>query len=95
MRALRGVAPHQRPLRLVQLGRLVEHRVRHCELADVVEQEAAGELGVARVLRDDRLGEQQAKRVDALDVTAGAAVLGLNRRGKHTDGGQVAVLELL
>jgi hypothetical protein len=51
-----------------------------------VQQEAVGELGVAGLAWRDRAREQQADRVDALDVRAGVAVLRLDRGGERADG---------
>ena len=76
---------HQRLLGLVERARLLQHRVGHRHLADVVQDEAVGELGVVRVLGDHLTRQQQPEIVNPLDVVPGPVVsLGHHReRSNH------------
>ena len=73
--AVRGVLLHRGPFGLVELARLVEDRIAHAELADVVQQrgalEPAAPLGRKAHLLGDQVGEQR----DALAVSAGVGAL--------------------
>src|SRR3954471_15903183 len=88
------VAAHQRPLRVRQRPRLLQDRVGHRELADVVQQEAVRELWVGGLLGRDLAGEQEADGVHALDVRAGVAVLRLDGGRERADSVEVRALEL-
>jgi hypothetical protein len=78
LHAEQRVGAHHLPLAVVQRSRLVEHRLGDADLADVVEQEPVAQPLVGGELRVDGLGQGDRVVVGALEVGAGARVLGLD-----------------
>ena len=88
------MALHQVALRLGERLRLVEDRVGHGDLADVVQQEAELDLGVVGQLRAHRPREREAVGGDPLGVLAGVGVARLDRVGQRAHGRDVGRAQL-
>jgi hypothetical protein len=83
------MALHQRPLfRRQRLG-LPQDRVRHRDLADVVQQEAELDLGVVDERRVEHPGDLHAVGGDALGVLAGVGVTRLDGVAQRAHRGHV------
>jgi hypothetical protein len=78
-----GMLAHDVDLAEVEWAGLEEHRVRHTDLADIVEQEAEGDLRIGREGGVDHLTQRDAERRDALDVATGDGVAGVDRTGER------------
>ena len=89
------VTAHLGPLLLCQPSRRPEDRVRHRQLADVVQQEAVRHLRVACLARDHLSREQQTEPAHALDVAAGRVILRLDRGREGLDGDAIALRKRL
>src|SRR6266516_3598984 len=88
-----GVRADDQPFVLVEGPGLVQDRLRHADLADVVQQEPVAQAGVGGQLRVDDLGERGGVVVCAVQVRPRGGVLGLDHEGQRLHHVQVRLLE--
>src|SRR6266704_4645634 len=79
---------------LAERARLVQDRLGHADLADVVEQEPVAQAVVGGQVGVDDLRERGGVVVGAVEMGAGGGVLGLDHEGQRLHHVQVRLLEL-
>ena len=92
-RALRRMALHEVPLNVRQGRRLQEHRVRHCELADVVEQRSMAEQVELRLREPELASDRERQVLDAARVSRRVRVPRVDRRREALHRGRRALAE--
>ena len=91
----RGVAPHDVPFVVGEGAGLAQYRFGDADLADVVQEEPVGNLGLQRQLRVDPSGKGQSVALGAIQVSARAAVLRLDDLGERGHGRDVHLAHVL
>lgn len=85
---------HQVALPRIERPSLVEHRLRHADLAHVVEERGVAQVPELTLVEAQLLAEPKRQVADPLDVTDRPLVLGLDRRGERPDRALEVPLEL-